>query len=247
MSMNLQEMTERVAEFVNADKVDSINDTDESYKIATIIKETYESMVLSKEIQTALELFKLQSASSVTAKTCLIIPDDALTLDIVKYTHKDGKIYSPQYMEPMEFIDWTLGFDTTLDEVETVSDKETGAVYNIRNDKDPSFYTIISGKYLIFDSYNSEFEDTLEGRHCICYGHTLPVFKMEDSFVPDIQEQQFPILLSRAKTAADMELRGNLNQIEYDKGRKLFLDITNNSKSYKRGNTRWNNRIKFRV
>ena len=247
MSMNLQEMTERVAEFVNADKVDSINDTDESYKIATIIKETYEEMVLSKEIQTALELFKLQSASSETAKTCLLIPEEALTLDIVKYTNKDGKIYSPQYMEPMEFIDWTLWLDTTLPVVETVTDKESGAVYNIRTDKDPSYYTIISGKYLIFDSYNSDFENTLQGRHCICYGHTLPAFEMKDEFVPDLQEQQFPILLSRAKTAADMELRGNLNQIEYDKGKKLFINTTNASKSYTRGNTRWNNRIQFRV
>lgn len=247
MPMNLQEMTERVAEFVNADKVNSINDTDESLKIATIIKETYESMVLSKEIQTALELFQLQSSSSESAKTCLIIPDIALTLDIVKYTNKDGKIYSPQYMEPMEFIDWTLGLDVTAEYTETVTDKETGVVYNIRNDKDPSFYTIISGKYLIFDSYNKDFESLLQGRHCICYGHTLPAFEMKDEFIPDLQEQQFPILLSRAKTAADMELRGNLNQIEYDKGKKLFIDITNNSKSYRRGNTRWNNRIPFRV
>jgi len=58
MSMNLQEMTERVAEFVNADKVDSINDTDESFKIATIIKETYEEMILSREFQPALKPFK---------------------------------------------------------------------------------------------------------------------------------------------------------------------------------------------
>lgn len=247
MPMNLQQMTERVAEFVNADKVDSINDTDESYKIATIIKETYEEMILSKEIQTALELFQLQSSSNTAAKTCLLLPDTALTLDIVKYTKNDGKIYSPQYLEPMEFIDWTLGVDTTLPTVETVTDQESGAVYNIRTDKDPSFYTIMSGKYLIFDSYNSDFESTLQGRHCLCYGHTLPVFELEDDFIPDLQEQQFPILLSRAKTAADMELRGNFNQIEYDKGKKLFINTTNDSKSYTRGNTRWNNRIKFRV
>lgn len=245
--MNLQEMTERVAEFVNASRVNSINDTDEAYKIATIIKETFEEMVLSREIQTALELFKLQSASNTAAKTCLIIPDEALTLDIVKYTHKDGTIYSPTYLEPMDFIDRSLSLDTTRDNVETVTDKETGVVYNIETDKDPEYYTIVSGKYLIFNSYNKYFEDTLEGRHCICYGHTLPKFEMSDDFVPDIQEQQFPILLSKAKTAADMELRGNLNQLEYDKGKKLFANLTNDSKSYTRGNTRWNNRIKFRV
>lgn len=247
MSMNLQEMTERVAEFVNASRVDSIHDSNEAYKIATIIKETYDDMVLSQEIQTALELFKLQSSSTETAKTCLVLPDIALTLDIVKYTNHQGKLYSPQYLEPMDFVAHSLDLDVTRDEVETVVDAETGITYNIQNNKDPTYYTLISGKYLIFDSYNNDFEDTLQGRHAICYGHTLPVFTLSDTFVPDLQEQQFQVLLSRAKTAADMELRGNLNQLEYDRGKKLFLNMTNESKSYTRGNTRWNNRIKFRV
>lgn len=245
--MNLQEMTERVAEFVNASRVNSINDSDESLKIATIIKECYEEMILSKEIQTALELFQLQSSSSEAAKTCLIIPDKVLTLDIVKYTGKDGKIYSPIYLEPMEFIDMSLGLDVTDPSVETVTDAESGAVYNIRTNKDPSYYTVMSGKYLVFDSYDSTYESTLQGRHALVYGHTLPEFDLKDSFIPDLQEQQFPVLLSRAKTAADMELRNNFNQVEYDKGKKLFLNITNDSKSFTRGNTRWNNRIKFRV
>lgn len=240
-------MTERVAEFVNASRVNSINDTDESFKIATIIKETFEEMVLSQEIQTALELFHLQSASSSTAKTCLLLPEEALTLDIVKYTSKDGKLYSPKYLEPIEFVSRSLDLDSTAAYVETVTDKETGTVYNIVNNRDPQYYTLISGKYLIFDSYNSTFESSLQGSHAVCYGHTLPAFELADDFVPDIQEQQFPVLLSKAKIAADMELRNNINQVELDKSKKLFLNITNESKSFKEGNTRWNNRIKFRV
>lgn len=47
--------------------------------------------------------------------------------------------------------------------------------------------------------------------------------------------------------AADMELRGNFNQLEQDKARKLTINISNDSKSAARGNTRWNNRIKFSV
>ena len=86
MTMTLVEMTERVAQFCNASHVNSINDSDESIKIAKIIKETYETMILSQEIQTALELFKLQSASNESLKTTLYLPTEALTLDIVKYT-----------------------------------------------------------------------------------------------------------------------------------------------------------------
>lgn len=247
MSMNLQEMTERVAEFVNASRVNSIHDTDESLKIATIIKETYEEMVLSKEIQTALVLFPLQSASSETTRTKLYLPDTALTLDIVKYTDHQGKVYSPSYLEPMEFVSMTLDLDTTKSETETVVDAEAGVTYNITNNKDPSYYTLMAGKYLIFDSYNKKVENSIEGRRALVYGHIMPVFELRDDFVPDLQEQQFPVLVSRAKTAADMELRNNFNRVEYEKGRKLFLNITNDSKSYTRGNTRWNNRIKFRA
>lgn len=245
--MNLVEMAERVAQFCNASHINSINDTDESMRIAQIIKETYETMVLSQEIQTALELFHLQSASNELLKTTLYLPEECLTLDIVKYTRKNGTIYSPIYLEPMEFISRSLDLDVTKDNVTTVVDPESNTTYNIVTDRDPSYYTVMSGKYLVFDSYNKAFEDTIQGRHALVYGHTLPKFELSDEFVPDLQEQQFPVLLSKAKTAADMELRNNFNQIEADRGKKLFLNITNDSKSYTRGNTRWNNRNKFSV
>lgn len=247
MAMNLQEMAERVAEFVNASRINSITDSDEAMKIATIIKETYEEMVLSNEIQTALELFELQSASTQYAKTCLLLPEQALTIDIVKYKNKDGKFITPIYLEPMEFIEHSLDLDVTRPEVETVTDKESGTIYNIRTNKDPSHYTIMSGKYLVFDSFNGDVESSLQGRNSLVYGHTLPRFELKDDFVPDLQEQQFPALLSKSKMAADMELRGNFNQLEQDKARKLTINISNDSKSATRGNTRWNNRIKFSV
>lgn len=247
MSMTLQEMAERVAAFCNASHIDSINDTDEAMRIATIIKETYESMILSQEIQTALELFTLQSVSQESAKTSLILPETALTLDIVKYTNKHGKLYSPIYMEPMDFIEHSLERDVTADNVETVVDVNSGVTFNIFNDRDPQYYTIMAGRYVVFDSYNADIENTIQGRHCVAYGHTMPVFELEDTFIPDLQEQQFPVLISRAKVAADMELRNNFNQVEHDKGKKMALNITNDSKSFTRGNTRWNNRITFRV
>lgn len=247
MTMTLVEMTERVAQFCNASHVNSINDSDESIKIAKIIKETYETMILSQEIQTALELFKLQSASNESLKTTLYLPTEALTLDIVKYTNKEGKLYSPTYLEPMEFISRSLDLDVTRADVETVTDKESNATFNILNSRDPQYYTVMAGKYLVFDSYNSSVESTLQGRNALVYGHTLPAFELSDDFTPDLQEQQFQVLLSKAKTAADMELRNNYNQVEADRGKKLFLNITNDSKSFTRGSTTWNNRIKFRA
>ena len=264
MTMNLVDMAERVAQFCNASHIDSINDSDESLRIAQIIKETYETMVLSQEIQTALELFKLQSASNSSLKTTLYLPEDCLTLDIVKYTSHQNKIYSPQYLEPMDFISRSLDLDVTRPEVETVVDPESATTYNILNNKDHKYYTqtayqqiytsssfnitsLTNSFQMVFDSYNKDFEDVLQGRHALVYGHTLPEFKLEDDFVPDLQEQQFPVLLSKAKTAADMELRNNFNQVEADRGKKLFLNMTNDSKSYTRRSTTWNNRNLFRV
>lgn len=247
MSMTLVEIAERVASYCNASHINSINDSDEALRIANIIRECYEEMVLSKEIQTALELFQLQSVSDDDVPTRLELPEKALTLDIVKYTNSQNKIYSPIYVEPMAFIDRSLNEDIEQEFVKTVTDKESGAVYNIRTNKDPSFYTIMSGSYLIFDSYNRDFEDTIQGRHALVYGHTLPEFKLEDDFVPDIQEQQFPVLVSRAKVAADMELRNNFNELEHDRSKKLFINTDTNAKSWTRGSTRWNNRITFRV
>lgn len=246
MKQNLLDIVQRVAEFCNAGSVNSIKDTRESMQIAKIVKETFEDLVLRRELVTGQTLLQLQSVSDVEKPTHLLVPEGVIALDNVKYKNAEGTLEDLQYVEPMDFVDNSLHLDPTTDNVKNVSDY-SGILFNVYTDKSPRFYTVMtdgSNEYVVFDAYDKTFEDTLQGRHIVAYGHIMPEFRLEDNFVPPLSIQQFPVLISRAKTFAAKELKDQENALEYDKGRKQFIQVSQKARSQFRGDTLWLNRNK---
>ena len=242
----LLDLTQRVAVFCNAGSVNSINDTRESLQIATIIKETFEDLVMRSEIRTTQVLLQLQSMSDLEKPTHLLMQPEVLTVDVLKYKKADGTLSDLQYKNPVAFVEDSLHMDPGLYNVKTVEDF-SGILFNIKTDKAPQYWTIFengSEEYVVLDSYNSEFEDTIQGIHVVAYGKIMPEFKLEDTFIPPLSTQQFPVLLSRAKVAAVKELKNQENGIEYDKARKQFIQITQQHESQFRGSTTWQNRMR---
>lgn len=241
---SLLDLTQRVAVFCNAGSVNSINDTRESLQIATIIKETFEDLVMRSEIRTTQTLLQLQSVSNVERPTHLLMQSEVLTVDLLKYKSPKGTLIDLQYKPSVDFVEDSLHLDPTQPNVQTVEDY-TGILFNIKTDKDPQYWTIFengSEEYVVLDSFNKEFEDTVQGVHVVAYGKIMPEFLLEDTFIPPLSTQQFPVLLSRAKVAAAKELKNQENGIEYDKARKQFVQVTQQNRSQFRGSTTWNNR-----
>lgn len=246
MKQNLLDIVRRVAEFCNAGSVNSIKDTRESMQIAKIVKETFEDLVLRRELVTGQTLLQLQSVSDVEKPTHLLVPEGVIALDNVKYKNAEGTLEDLQYVEPMEFVDNSLHLDPTADNVKNVSDY-SGILFNVKTDEDPHFYTVLTdgaNEYIVFDAYDKSFEDTLQGHNIVAYGHVMPEFRLEDNFVPPLSIQQFPVLISRAKTFAAKELKDQENALEYDKGRKQFIQVSQKARSQFRGDTLWLNRNK---
>ena len=246
MKQNLLDIVQRVAEFCNAGSVNSIKDTRESMQIAKIVKETFEDLVLRRELVTGQTLLQLQSVSDVEKPTHLLVPEGVIALDNVKYKNAEGTLEDLQYVEPMDFVDHSLHLDPTADNVKNVSDY-SGILFNVYTDKDPHFYTVLTdgaNEYIVFDAYDKDFENTLQGHNVVAYGHVMPEFSLEDSFVPPLSIQQFPVLISRAKTFAAKELKDQENALEYDKGRKQFIQVSQKARSQFRGDTLWLNRNK---
>ena len=239
MKQNLLDIVQRVAEFCNAGSVKSM-------QIAKIVKETFEDLVLRRELVTGQALLQLQSVSDVEKPTHLSLRDGVIALDNVKYKNDKGTLDDLQYVEPMEFVDNSLHLDPTADNVKNVTDY-SGIIFNVHNDRAPKYYTIMAdgaNEYLVLDAYNKDFEDTLQGHNVVAYGHVMPEFRLEDSFVPPLSIQQFPVLISRAKTFAAKELKDQENALEYDKGRKQFIQVSQKAHSQFRGDTLWLNRNK---
>lgn len=253
MKQNLLDIVQRVAEFCNAGSVNSITDTRESMQIAKIVKETFEDLILRREIVSGQTLIQLKDVSTVNNEdgkpdkpTHLRIPEGVIALDDIKYKNKEGKLISLQYVEPLDFVDNSLHLDPSDDSIQNVRDF-SGVLFNVRLDKDPQYYTVLfdgSDEYLVADSVNNAQEHTLQGHNVVAYGHVMPEFRLENSFVPPLSIQQFPVLVSRAKTLAAKELKDQENPLEYDKGRKQFIQVSQKARSQNRGNTLWLNRSK---
>lgn len=119
-----------------------------------------------------------------------------------------------------EFLRMTQSFNPTESDVEeftlTVNSANNGMpqVFNFyyKNDKQPQYCCIISNYYIIFDSFDDSQDSTLQASKTMSYGWVTPEFVMEDSFIPNLQEQQVPLLLNDAKSLAFTEIKNQPHQ-----------------------------------
>lgn len=120
-----------------------------------------------------------------------------------------------QPMSNYDFITMVSQFDTTDLNVGSftlsVNELDTGTPatfsFYYRNDRQPSYYTVLTNQYVIFDSYDQTQDTTLQSSKTAASAWIMPSFTMVDSFVPLLDEQQFPLLLNEAKALAFAELK----------------------------------------
>lgn len=112
-----------------------------------------------------------------------------------------------------QFLDMTASYNPTESDVEsfTFSNQYNGIAndftFYYKNSGQPSYCTVISNKYVVFDSYDATQDSTLQSAKTMCWGQVVPVFKLEDSFIPDLDDQQFPLLINEAKSLAFFEMK----------------------------------------
>lgn len=76
-----------------------------------------------------------------------------------------------------------------------------------RNDMQPRYCTVISNLYVIFDSFDNTQDSTLQSSKTMCFGQVAPAFRMEDDFIPRIDDKQFPLLINESLAWAFYELK----------------------------------------
>lgn len=141
-----------------------------------------------------------------------------LNLDLVA-SHSDIPA-TPSFKEvkmiPIrDFIDMVNGFNSDDTDVETFTlstrSPATNEVNNFnflyKTNKQPQYCAIIENYYIIFDSFDSSVDSTLQSSKTQCFGWVQPAFLMVDDFIPDLDDQQFPLLLNEAKSLAFLELK----------------------------------------
>lgn len=220
-TMTLIEMVQHIFRGSRDDEVNSINDTPHSLDAAYIIRDTFYDMFTNDDLPEHHELFQLTGLADNTIPCIMALPSDINTLKWVKYDKRESasdtrlrfRIVPP--VTPEDFLNRTDGRDNTDANYTTMSDstRTGGHSIIIRTNENPSFWTTFDDENIIFDSYDSSIDSTLQQSKTLCYGVKEQTFTISDSFVPPIDENLFPLFLAASKVAVQTALQGQPNPL----------------------------------
>lgn len=133
-----------------------------------------------------------------------------------------------------QFIGMVNSFNPQEDDVLsfTLNDTSNGfpGEYNFyyKNDRQPQYCTIISNYYVVFDSYDNTQDVTLQASKTMAWGRVIPAFTMTDSFIPNLAEEQFQLLLNEATALAFYELKQQPHQLAMVEAKRGWSNIQKN-------------------
>lgn len=216
-TMTLLEMVRNILSALEEEDVDNVDDTPSSFQVAEILKEVYFQFVQNDEVPELNTLFRLDAAPA-GENSILTLPTTIAEVFWIKYnrviagdTRQDWRII--EYLTPDEFINLTDRRNSTLSEVEQVTDpSSTSVTILIENDKGPEYWTSFDDKHIFFDSYDIAADASgLVNTKTKCYGRKNPVWTATNAFVPILDANKFPFLLAEAKAVAFANLKQTEN------------------------------------
>lgn len=214
----LLEITQNILNDIDGDKVNSINDTIESEQVAQIIRSTYEAMIDGKNWPHTKRLVQIDASGSNLLPTHMYLKDSVKELILLNYDKRklvDGaraRFDAVKYIGQDDFLRVCNQRDSTLATTTVVVDPVSLITLNIRNDTAPTYFTSFDDKTLIFDSYDSQVDTTLQKSKIQAYGYVIPAWVHDDSAIPDLPEEAFSLLVQEATSAASLKLNKEADQ-----------------------------------
>jgi hypothetical protein len=214
MKKTLLELTQDILSSMDADAVNSISDTPEAMQVATIVKNTYLDIVERASLPENYTLVNLESSGDPDKPVLMSVPSNVENVLWVKYNKEDEdnpdlKYQDVKYLPLEEFVDHVSQFSESNTEVDSMELSEDGfnLTFLFKNDTAPEYWTTFNDTSIVFDSYDSAVETTLQSSKTLCLGKRAVSWEMSDVFIPDLDSSQFPLLFNEAKANAWAELR----------------------------------------
>lgn len=213
MKFTLLEMTQEILSALDSDEVNSIDDTVESMQVATLIRSVFFDLAIDLNLPEHEGLFQLDASGDPDKPTLMTVPDNVAIIRTIKYNIQDDDEtttnYSTLIFKPFEdfIIDQTAIRDN--DNAGQMTFEQNGEDFDVAyiDDKQPQFFTTPDDYTILFDSYDSDIESTLQKSKTMCMGVIYPTFSLTDTFTPDLDPSQFSLLKNRAKVRAFAELK----------------------------------------
>lgn len=215
MKLSLLEMVQDIANDLDTDETNSIDDTVESAQIAQIIKTCYLEMMANRNWPHQRKLIQLDSIATLEKPNYLVLPENVKELEILKYdTRKligDDLNYTElRYKEPEAFLRYVSSRRSSEANIQTVVDF-SGTSLLIHNDTAPTFWTSFDDTHIVLDAWNTTVDSTVKKSKTQAIVYINPTWVHEDDAIPDMPSEAFPALLEEAKSTAFFTLKQMVN------------------------------------
>jgi hypothetical protein len=243
MRYTLLDMVQRILSAMDSDEVNSISDTTESYQVALLIEGVYNDLLAESNLPETGTMFELTASTDGDKPVLMTVPEDITSLEWVKYNKQEDdddftSFYDVCFKPLKDFLAITsayAGLDDTdiVDEMDhDISNNGTTdtITFTYRTDQAPTYYTSFDDGTLIFDSHNSDLDDTLQKSKTQCWGSISPTFTLSDTFVPRLNQSQSSLLMNEAKARAFVELKQASNINAEGHARRLRVRLRNSKR-----------------
>ena len=236
MSQTLLEMVQDVLSEIGGDEVNSIGDTEEADFIARLFRTTYRDLSSHTSWPHTRRAVALTARSDSNYPTHFIVNADVKKLISINYDIRENgetrrRYKQMTYKDPDDFLVYLNKRDNTQSNVDIVID-DSGIELLILNDQAPTYYTSFDDTNLIFDSYDSAVDSTLQESKLQAQGYIIPEFQLVDSFTPDLPPDAFSLLYQETLSRVQLKARE-------------FQDVKAEQEATKQ--SRWMSRNAFRV
>ena len=238
MKYTLLDLTQSVLSSMDSDEINSINDTVESQQVVEIIKTVYDDIISRGDLTTNKTLFNLAPSADLTKPTLMYKPQNIDKIHWLKYDCRLNGETAPAWAEmsylPTEtFIEFTHSYNPDETDVDTFNILVDGFVltFTYKNNTAPKYYTTFNDNTVLFDAYDSAIDSTLQSIKSLGYGTKATEFVKTDEFVPNLQPQQFALLLNEAKSLAWVELKQTQHAKAEQSARRNWIHLQKTRKN----------------
>jgi len=228
MRYTLLEITQDILSSMDSDEINSITDTVESDQVVTVIKTVYDDILSRSGLASEKILFNLTASGDNTKPVLMTKPSNVINVNWVQYNciqtgDTDPNWIDMTYVPIHDFMIMTNNMTPSTTDVDSFSHTVNGFTFsfNYRNDRRPTYYTTFDDNTVVFDSFDSAVDTTLQTSKTLCSGTRDFTFTKDDGWVPELPPDKFALLLAEAKSLAWAELKqtpegGTIRQTELD-------------------------------
>lgn len=232
MKYTLLDIVQTVLSSLDSDEVNSITDTTEAFQVAHIVRRCYNNIASHADLPEHRTTFNL-TASSTSTPVVMYKPDTVDVIDWIKYdkqtltdTNVNFTLLTPLSLS--EFLDRMHSQTESDTEISTFNLTVNGSdTFEIlyRTDVGPSYYTTFDDGTILFDAIDTEVDSNLQASKTLAYGIVESAFLFSDTFIPNLDDRQFNLLLNEAISLAAVELKQQANPKAEQQVRRGWISL----------------------